>query len=258
MSTTDKSIIDYSNVSDGYIMLQYLGKQARLILWITGPSGNRYQYQPGSLSSFQAFPLTDGNGKYTIEFFEGAANSTAVSPVDRIEVNVSINNSFSPFLMPSYEVNYTSGSAAVSKGSEVSAGATTEVEKVEKIYNWIIGNLTYDYDKAKTVQPGYVPNVEEIMKIKKGVCYDYSAVAAAMLRSQGIPTKLEVGYAGSIYHAWISVYTKDAGWVNGWIQFDGNKFRLIDITNASVNGDNNKGFQSFMNNTGNYQTLFHY
>ena len=30
-----------------------------------------------------------------------------------------------------------------------------------------------------------------------------------MLRSQGIPSKLVVGYAGTAYHAWISVWTEE-------------------------------------------------
>lgn len=42
-----------------------------------------------------------------------------------------------------------------------------------------------------------------------------------MLRSQRIPTRLEVGYMGDVYHAWISIYTKETGWVNGIIEFDG-------------------------------------
>ena len=35
-----------------------------------------------------------------------------------------------------------------------------------------------------------------------------------MLRSQRIPAKLEIGYSGDIYHAWISVYIKDIGWID--------------------------------------------
>ena len=38
-----------------------------------------------------------------------------------------------------------------------------------------------------------------------------SAMAAAMLRSQGVPTKLVIGYADQTYHAWNEVYL-DGGW----------------------------------------------
>ena len=43
----------------------------------------------------------------------------------------------------------------------------------------------------------------------------------AMLRSQGIPSKLEVGYAGESLHAWINTYIDEIGWVDKIIRFDG-------------------------------------
>ena len=54
-----------------------------------------------------------------------------------------------------------------------------------------------------------------------------------MLRSQGIPTRLEIGYAGTEYHAWISVYTPETGWIDKIIQFDGNNWTLMDPTLGS-------------------------
>lgn len=42
-----------------------------------------------------------------------------------------------------------------------------------------------------------------------------------MLRTQNIPPRLEVGYVEEEYHAWISTYIKDVGWVNGIIEFNG-------------------------------------
>ena len=57
---------------------------------------------------------------------------------------------------------------------------------------------------------------------------------ATMLRSQNIPTRLEVGYMGDVYHAWISTYIKDIGWINGIIEFDGDSWNLMDPTFAST------------------------
>ena len=57
---------------------------------------------------------------------------------------------------------------------------------------------------------------------------------ATMLRSQAIPTRLEVGYVDEDYHAWISTYIKNVGWVNGIIEFDGKSWKLMDPTYAST------------------------
>ena len=71
------------------------------------------------------------------------------------------------------------------------------------------------------------------MKTGKGICFDYASLMAALLRSQGIPTKLVVGYSGDAYHAWISVYLDEIGWVDKIIEFDGKSWSLIDPTPVS-------------------------
>ena len=73
------------------------------------------------------------------------------------------------------------------------------------------------------------------MKTGKGICFDYAALMTSMLRSQRIPTKLEVGYAGETYHAWISTYVDDKGWVDDIIKFDGKDWQLMDPTLAASN-----------------------
>ena len=58
---------------------------------------------------------------------------------------------------------------------------------------------------------------------------------SAMLRSQRIPTKLEVGYSGDVYHAWISCYVDEIGWVDNIIEFDGKNWSIMDPTLAANN-----------------------
>jgi hypothetical protein len=240
-------------------MLQYTGGRQRLILRITAPNGTLYQFQPNpnSLGSFQSFPLSEGSGNYTIELFEGAAGTTVVSPVDRIEFHANINNGHMPFLMPNYVVNYNGASAVVTKASELSAGKS-ELEKVSAVYNWFVENISYDDHRALTVQPGYAPNLTELMRDKRGICSDFTSGMAAMLRSQGIPTRFVEGWAGSVYHAWVSVYTVESGWVNTWIRFNGSSWTRMEPTFAAVNGDGNSGFQAFVLNSGNYIAHFYY
>ena len=132
--------------------------------------------------------------------------------------------------------------------------ANEDIEVVQNVYNYIISRFTYDYDKAKSVQSGYLPVVDEIYKSNTGICFDYAAVMATMLRSQRIPTRLEVGYMGEQYHAWISTYIKDVGWVNGIIEFDGTDWNLMDPTFASTS----KSPQKFITENSKYITKYVY
>ena len=78
----------------------------------------------------------------------------------------------------------------------------------------------------------------------------------AMLRSQKIPCKLVIGYAGSAYHAWINVYTKKSGWIDGAIYFNGKKWKLMDPTFAST--ARSRGNKKFVGDGRNYQQKFAY
>ena len=78
-----------------------------------------------------------------------------------------------------------------------------------------------------------------------------------MLRSQGIPTKLVVGYAGKAYHAWISVYSEETGWINNVIYFDGKDWKLMDPTFAST-ANQSAAVMKYIGDGTNYTTKFLY
>ena len=77
-----------------------------------------------------------------------------------------------------------------------------------------------------------------------------------MLRSQGVPCKLVVGYAGETYHAWISVWTEENGWVDGVIFFNGQIWKRMDPTFASSSG-RSEDMMDFIEN-GNYTVKYLY
>ena len=152
-------------------------------------------------------------------------------------INVTLDDEFAPFLRPNQYVNYENATQTMDKAAMLVAGITDPLDKVEVIFNFVVNNLTYDYEKAATVQSGYLPALDQVLEAKKGICFDYAALMAAMLRSQGIPCKLVVGFAGDVYHAWISVWSPDQGWVEGAIYFDGANWQLMDPTFASTTGN---------------------
>ena len=227
----DSATVDVSNISEGYIMADYFGSNNKVKLRVTGPDGVTYTYDLHG--GYEVFPITAGDGSYTIGVFENISEtkySTALS----FTVEAAITNEFGAYLYPNQYVNFDASSLPVEKAVELSYTANSDLEVVENVYNYIIDHFTYDYDKAANVVSGYLPVVDDVYTSNTGICFDYAAVMATMLRSQNIPTRLEVGYMGEEYHAWISTYIEDIGWVNGIIEFNGTTWNLMDPTFAST------------------------
>lgn len=250
------TVVDASNASDGYIVVRYTGPNAKVKLQITGSDQVTYTYdlKTGG-GTDEVFPLSAGDGQYLINVYENISSnqySTAFSQA----IDVTLSNQFLPFLYPNQYVSFSSSSAAVAKASELAASAETDLDVVTAVYDYIISNITYDYHEADTVQSGYIPNVDEVLSTKTGICLDYASLMTAMLRSQQIPTRMEVGYAGTAYHAWISTYIKDIGWVNGIIKFDGKNWSLMDPTFASTTSE--KELKSFISDSSNYRLKYIY
>lgn len=249
--------VDASNTGDGYVMVKYSGDaSAKLKVILTGPSGVKYTYNLSSNGNYETFILSDGNGEYSLGVYKNITG-TKYSTLFTKKFQVSLKDEFAPFLRPNQYVNYNENSQVVSLASSLVKGSEDDIEKVETIYNYVVKNITYDKQKAQAVQSGYVPVVDNVLKEKKGICFDYAAVMASMLRSQRIPTKLVTGYTGSAYHAWISTYTAETGWVEGIIFFDGTTWRLMDPTFAS-SSNSSDAIMKYIGDGKNYQEKYLY
>ena len=169
-------------------------------------------------------------------------------------IEVAIENEFSPFLYPNQYTWFTEDSQAVSKASGLTRDVKDGLEAVGAVYDFVISNVSYDEEKARTVESGYLPDVDETLESGKGICFDYAALMTAMLRSQGIPTKLEIGYSGEVYHAWISTWLEEKGWVENIIEFDGKNWSLIDPTLAA--GNKPSSVKKYIGDGSNYTLMY--
>jgi hypothetical protein len=253
----DQVTIDASNTADGYIMVKYLEKtDKKLKLIIKGPSGVAYTYNINKIGSYETFPLSDGNGDYTASVYKNISG-TSYSTVYSITTKVTLKDQYAPFLLPNQYVNYTAESQTVKKAAELTAGKVTELDKITSIYNWVVANISYDKQLAASVKSGYLPELDKVLQKKKGICFDYAALMTAMLRSQGIPCKLVIGYSGTAYHAWINAYTNEGGWVDSVIYFDGTSWKLMDPTYAST-GRKSDSIMKYIGNGSNYKAKYLY
>lgn len=249
-----RATIDASNTSNGYVMIKYTGGQSRIKIQIA--KSTTYTYDLNARNTYEVFPFTEGNGTYSIKIFENVSGNQYAQVMSQ-NISVSLADEFAPFLTPNQYVNFSNGSAAVNKGAELAASAADEIGVVANVYNYVINNITYDTAKAASVQSGYLPNVDQVLAQKTGICFDYAALMTAMLRSQDIPTKLVIGYSGGLYHAWVNVYIDNIGWVDNFIYFDGHNWSLMDPTFASSGGQS-ESIKQYIGNGSNYQAKYTY
>lgn len=248
------AVIDASNASQGYVMVKYTGGTSRIKVRIT--KGTDYTYDLNASGNYEVFPLTEGSGTYTVKVFQ-QVQGTSYAQIMSQTINVNLADELFPFLYPNQFCNFRADSAVVSTAASITAGISDPLSKVQAIYNYAVDNISYDYQKAATVQSGYLPVPDSTLASKTGICFDYAAVMTSMLRSQDIPTKLVIGYTGGAYHAWVSVYVTGQGWVDNIIYFDGVNWRYMDPTFAS-SGKGNAAITSYITNPANYQAKFTY
>ena len=246
--------VDTSNTGEGYIQLCYSGEAAKAKVQLTLPDGGIYTYTlaPGN---YATLPLTGGSGTYTVSVLENAFDNIYALTYSG-EFEAPDVDDFKPYLYPNQYVWFTRDSRVTALGAELSEQSADDLDYVSRVYEYVVENITYDKAFAANGPTDYLPDPERTLETGKGICLDYASLMTALLRSQGVPAKLVVGYAGSAYHAWISVYLAETGWLDGVIFFDGVSWSRIDPTLAAGNRD--VSIKDYVNNNGNYLEKYFY
>ncbi len=178
----DAAVIDISNTSQGYIGIRYLGNNRKVKLQLT-KDAETYTYNIQKKKSFSIFPLSMGNGTYTIGIFENiSTNQYSQACSETIEVKLEDENL--PFLYPNEYVSYTRNSPVIRLSNQITEGSGDELEKVEKVFDYVTSTIDYDYELAENIPLEYIPDIEQVLKEKTGICFDYASVMSAMLRIQ--------------------------------------------------------------------------
>ena len=244
--------IDLSTASEGYVKVSNSTAKKRLKVQII-KNNTTYNYDLKNGGKSEIYPLQLGEGQYKVRVLENTTGNK-YTPLAEKTLDVKLSNKFAPFLKPSQYIMYGNDWAVTKKAAEITKGKNTDQEKIEAIYSYIIKNIKYDKQKAATVQTGYLPNVDETLRTQKGICFDYAAIFTAMLRSQGIPSRMIIGTVSpkDINHAWNEIYTEEEGWVIVKIPFKGNQWNRMDATFAASGGEE---IQRFIGNGQNYTGL---
>ena len=248
----DRVKLDVSSLDQGYVAVSAVSDMRLKFQVIKDET--TYNYDLPSDGTPGIFPLQGGNGSYRFRVMENVVDKK-YSELYSFTCDVRMQDEFQPFLRPSTYINYTRDSACVRKAAELAAGCSDELGLVSAVYNFVCSQVTYDREKAATVKSGYLPVPDETMNSGKGICFDYAALAASMLRSQGIPTKMIFGYVApqGLYHAWNMFYTPQSGWVTVSFEVRGENWTRMDLT-FSANGAD----ATFIGDGSNYSDVYYY
>lgn len=255
---TDKGVIDYSNISQGYVSACYTGSKSKVKLRIQKSGTKVIDHDLAADGSVEYFPISLGDGEYNITIFEQVSGIEYSIAVEQKGIAVNLDSQLAPFLYPNRYSDYNKNSGCVYKAAELCAGKTGTIEKISAIFKWITDNVTYDHKLAATVKSGYTPDPEKTYSSCTGICYDYASLMCAMLRSQSIPTRLVKGYAApDIYHAWNEVYTEETGWITPELMLKNAGYNIADST-FYASADDKAKIASYISDASNYQVLYYY
>ena len=191
----DNALLDISNVSDGYIKVQYKGAVPLIVVRVEKPAlGLHYDYHIIPNGNWKVLPLTMGSGTYNIFVLEHMYGRMFRILINT-SVEVSLSNYLYPFLYPNVYVNFHAGSAAVARARSLAQNAADELEILNRIYYYIVSSISYDNDLAQyilnTPNLVHITDIDRTLEVGSGICLDFSALMAAMLRSLHIPARLE-------------------------------------------------------------------
>ena len=213
------------NISKGIIGIKYKNTESKKTKVLIQYKDIKYQYNIKSGDSYVNFPLQLGNGQYTIGVYE-QIEDTKYASIASDTVNLTLDDSSKVYLASIQLINWTDKMNTVTLAKELTKNKKTDEEKIEVCYQYMVQQFKYDYAKLKSLQYDYIPVIDDVLKRKLGICYDYSAVLASMLRSLGIKSKLVMGYTPNVkeYHAWNEIYT-NGKWVTVDTTYDSQMYQ---------------------------------
>ncbi|GIP34187.1 transglutaminase family protein [Paenibacillus sp. J2TS4] len=208
--------LDTSRIDQGVVGISYnVPADIRIKLMVT-KEGQTYTYNLFSSQDTEWFPLQLGNGSYNISIMENISGNK-YKTIQSDSVQLAVEDSNVIYLNSIQNINWTEADLAVKKAEELTRNYKTDEEKVKAIYEYIVNNISYDYELADEITAGYIPDIDDTLTTGKAICYGYSTLFAAMLRSVEIPAKLVMGHSQYVteYHAWNEVYLN-----NEWVTID--------------------------------------
>ena len=124
-------------------------------------------------------------------------------------------------------------SAAMKTYYDLTAEAETPLEKAKAIYEFV---TKYIADDGSESAGGERPVLDSVLEAGMGSYYDRAALMAGMLRSQGVPCRISVGYTGQGRHTEVDIQTEESGWSDGLMLYDGEEWQWTEEGDSAAAG----------------------
>ncbi|MBR0462550.1 MAG: transglutaminase domain-containing protein [Erysipelotrichaceae bacterium] len=251
---TDEVVFDLAHTSEGYFSVSVKSDKKLKMRVLFTDSEEHYDYDLDNDGTVCYYPLQMGSGSYSLIVYKNI-EGTKYAALDYRNTDVTLADEFQPFIRPTYYIRYSSDSDCVRKAYELTRTASSVTQFIRNVYDFVCKTVRYDKKKAENLPSIYAPDPDETMNSGKGICFDYAALAAAMLRSQGVPCKLIMGNVSpnDLYHAWNMFYTEETGWITVKFEVSPNSWTRLDLT-FSANGEDDE----FIGNGENYTDMKEY
>jgi transglutaminase-like putative cysteine protease len=233
----------YTTQVEGHIRISGSTTKSKIKLLVIGVDKQTWYELKVINGEFTEEVWFDSQGEYTI--------SVMVNEYDRKYSEgpgFTVNNTeeLDKYLIPAKHIE-SNEEIIIDTALEITKNCSSDSEKVRAIYEWVVDNIEYDYEKLSNHNKGQYDNrygALNTLNTRKGVCYDYSTLVAALSRSLGIKAKVVEGNLNSGrlkgFHAWNEIFISDRGcWIN------------MDTTLGSTTGE---GYFDFADNDESYLT----
>ena len=205
--------VNESLLEQGVIGIKFNYGLDKKIKIVVEKDEEQVHYNYADIGSYEMFPLQFGNGDYKVSVLENTTDNK-YRVLGTYEANVNLTDDNLVYLNSIQTVNWSKNDESSVIAKELTEGLETDAQKFKAIYEYIVRNIDYDYDKIEGLDYSYIPDNRVTLEERGVICYDYSALMASMLRSVGIPSKLVKGYGDfqpDVYHAWNEVLL-DGDW----------------------------------------------
>jgi len=195
----EKLKLDTSNTSEGYFMAKVSKETSKRLKLRVVTGDTTLDYNLPGTGDYIVVPLQMGSGKYKITLYENTSGKKYAA-TGSITITAKLTREDGAFLYPNQYVDYDEATKAVAYADQLCADMSSQ-EAFDAVCTHM-KTFVYDYIKAINIKPGMLPDIPGTWDKRMGVCQDLAAIMCCMLRTQGLPARLVIGYADKSYHAW--------------------------------------------------------